>query len=234
MYFQKQVNDAEFKMLKKIKKINYCNLLSFHHFLLKNNYILVFFPKKYSFQYLTSIQEKKCITIIFDALDLLHKNRILHLDVHPSNILTNKNKTNFYLIDYGLSIHLPKNFNKTQNLNYFLYILNEDKFQLLWNFYFKTNQMLDDFTNFKTDLYKLPKKKYTYLLKNLYASIFYSKILDIDIVSLLEIYPYSKVKLKTQKQCIIMKLILNRLYFFYHLYFVQNEKNETFRKFIFP
>lgn len=233
MYFKKIVGESEFKILKKVHNINSPNLLSFHHYMKENNYIIIYFPQKYTFQSLTLHQEKKCIFTIFNALDRLRKNRILHNDVHKENILTNKTKTNFYLIDYGISIQLPKNFQNTQNLNYFLFILNEDKFQLLWNFYFNTNEMINDFRNLKKKLSKLSKKRYNLLLKKLYSSIFYSKIVDFDVVPFLDIFPYSEIKLKTQKQCIIMKLILNRLYFFYYLYFVSNLKKEMFLTLIF-
>lgn len=233
MYFKKIVGQYEFKILQNVKKINSPNLLSFHHFQKKNNLIIIYSIKKHPFRSLTIFQEKKCVTIIFRSIDLLRSQHILHMDVHCSNILTNNTKTNFYLIDYGISVKLSKHFEKTQNLNYFLFILNEDKFQLLWNFYFKTNIMITDFRILKKKLSNLSKKKYSLLLQKLYSSIFYSKLLDFEVIPFLDIFPYSEIKLTTKKQCMIMKLILNRVYFIYHLLFQKNIKNEIYMCFLY-
>ena len=56
----------------------------------------------------------------------------------------------------------------------------------------------DENKNQKTSLGRRRRSTTDFFAVIFYASIFYSKILDLDVVSLLEIYPYSKVKLKTQ------------------------------------
>ena len=52
----------------------------------------------------------KCIIKqILKGLSYLKKRRIIHRDLHPGNILIDRNGLNLKIIDFGVSVKLKKN-----------------------------------------------------------------------------------------------------------------------------
>ena len=112
-FFIKTVNfdSEEYKILKKLSSLNEGQRLCFlpiEKEVRKGNKIDIY-QKKLSTSVLKLIQNKKwnekkewnCWKQIISALHTLHKNNILHFDVHLDNIMVSGNK--FYMIDFGIS-----------------------------------------------------------------------------------------------------------------------------------
>jgi predicted ATPase/tRNA A-37 threonylcarbamoyl transferase component Bud32 len=68
--------------------------------------------------HVTSLQDFLIIAIqITTILDQLHRNRIIHKDIKPANILINPKTKQIKLIDFSISSLLPRETGQLQNLN---------------------------------------------------------------------------------------------------------------------
>lgn len=185
-----------------------------------SDFFLVSFPQKR--KYLRG-NEQKCMTDIGKALDVLHKQGILHMDVHLENIVMDRYR--FYLVDFGIS----QIYKMEEPFLRYHRELNEDYFQLLWNMYFETNQMIEDFSFFRIILSKMSNPKYKKLCCTLKKSKTYSKLFEKEINHLLETFKKKDFKFKNKNQKILAKFILMRLYFFHILLMDHREKrNQLF------
>ncbi|MAI14517.1 MAG: hypothetical protein CMM15_10895 [Rhodospirillaceae bacterium] len=184
------------------------------------DFFLVSFPQKRKYH---RGNEQKCMTDIGNALDVLHKQGILHMDVHLENIVMDRYR--FYLVDFGIS----QIYNMKEPFFRYHYELNEDYFQLLWNMYFESNKMIDDFSSFRILLSKMSDPKYKKLCRTFKKSKTYSKQFEKEINELLDAFQKKGFKFKNKIQKILAKFILMRLYFFHILLMNHREtRNQLF------
>lgn len=177
---------------------------------LDDRYVILQFPQKK--RAVIENNEKRCVNCIYEALRILHKKRIAHMDVHLENILMDKYK--FYLIDFGIS----QNYNEKNEFHKFHFEFNEDYFQLLWNMYFGSNQMIDDFRSFLGILQSESIRKQSKLIKILKKSKIYSKNYHSKVTELIDnILKKKNFRLSKKSEKILVKLILTRIYFIYVL-----------------
>lgn len=155
-------------------------------------------------------KEWNCWKQIVSALYILHKNNILHFDVHLENIMVDKNK--FYLIDFGISKIVEPN--KISKYHKLCLDWKEDEFQLLWNLVFRNNEYPSDFSTFRKVIQNDTEDK--------------KKILETEIKLLLPA-PYAKkmlklilskqpISLKTMFEKTKCKMFLYRLFLIYHIF----------------
>lgn len=184
------------------------------------DFFLISFPQKRKYH---RGNEQKCMTDIGSALDVLHRQGILHMDVHLENIVMDRYR--FYLVDFGIS----QIYNMKEPFFRYHYELNEDYFQLLWNMYFESNKMIDDFSSFRIILSKMSDPKYKKLCRTFKKSKTYSKRFEKEINLLLDAFQKKDFKFKNKIQKILAKFILMRLYFFHILLMDHREtRNQLF------
>ena len=217
----------EYKILKEIEeniKFNPIFLPIQKEKVEKNTKLVKIYWKKYPYTIQTLIslgiwerneKEWNAWKQISHSLSFLHSLGILHFDVHLDNILCNKKKTEFYLIDFGISKKIKSNYEK-----YYL-SWKEDEFQLLWNFIFQSNKYPNDYSILRKKIQKENKRKQNLLKKELlfclpkdYIEKSYILFLDKDPIQI-------KVKIEQIK----FKLFLERVYL---LYFIFLEKPNLF------
>lgn len=155
-------------------------------------------------------KEWNCWKQIVSALHILHKNNILHFDVHLENIMVNKNK--FYLIDFGISKLFTSN--KISKYHQLCLDWKEDEFQLLWNLVFHHNQYPTDFSTFRNvirnddkEKQKLLEKEIKLLISPSYSKKMFSLFISNKPISLDTIYDKTKCK-----------MFLYRLFLLYHIF----------------
>ena len=156
------------------------------------------------------------------AIETLHKRGILHMDVHLENIVMDRQR--FYLVDFGIS----QLYEKRNLFQWYHYCFNEDYFQLLWNMYFNSNRMVDDFRSFRIILCGLSKRKYDRLCGLFRQSKTYGEPLHKAIFAMLRLLRGKEFKFQNKKEKILGKFILMRLYFFHVLLSEQNTRNQLF------
>ena len=78
----------------------------------------------------TMVQLIDTFNVLLDAIGLLLKNNIVHLDLKGENILYNTKLHSVQIIDFGLSIFIPKL--TRQNLNNYFYVYSPDYY--VWPF----------------------------------------------------------------------------------------------------
>lgn len=169
---------------------------------LSNN---VFHEKKWNQK-----KEWNCWKQIASALHILHRNNILHFDVHLENIMVDKNK--FYLIDFGISkILVPKQISKYHQL---CLQWKEDEFQLLWNLIYRNNQYPSDFSTFRKVIQnesdnhkKILEKEICLLVPTIYAKKLLKLILSTAPIELTSVIEKTKCK-----------MFLYRLFLIYHIF----------------
>lgn len=146
---------------------------------------------------------------ICHALSFLHSLGILHFDVHLDNILCNKKKTEFYLIDFGISKKIKSNYEK--------YCLSwkEDEFQLLWNFVFQSNIYPNDYSKLRKKIQEEKKSKQNLLKKELFFCL-PKKYIEKSYHIFLDKNP---IEIKTKIEQIKFKLFLERTYLLYFIFF---------------
>ena len=167
--------------------------------------------------------EAKCMKQIGKAIETLHKRGILHMDVHLENIVMDRYR--FYLVDFGIS----QVYEKKNLFQWYHYCFNEDYFQLLWNMYFHSNRMVDDFRSFRMILCQLSKKKYDKLCGLFRKSKTYAEPVHKAIFSMLRLLRGKEFKFHSKNEKILGKFILMRLYFFHVLLSKeQNTRNQLF------
>lgn len=215
----------EYKILKEIeKKTKQKSLfLPIKKEVVENNNIKIYW-KKYPFTIHNLIslgkwerneKEWSAWKQICTALSFLHSLGILHFDVHLNNILCNKKKTEFYLIDFGISKKVKTSYDK------YCLLFKEDEFQLLWNFLFHNNEYPTDYSILRKKLQNENKKKQNIIKKELvfcfpkeYIEKYYPIFLD-----------KKPIEIKTNVEKIKFKLFLERVYL---LYFIFLEKPDLF------
>ena len=217
-------NSLELHILKKINSWKPNNLRYFIPFdkcePVTSDFFLVTFPEKNKY---CRGNEQKCITHIGHALDVLHNKGILHMDVHLENIVMDRYR--YYLVDFGIS----QFYTEKEPFYRYHHEFNEDYFQLLWNMYFETNKMIQDFSSFRIILCKMSTTKYKKLCRTFQKSKTYGKTFDASIKELLNEFKKKDFKFKNKMQKIFGKFILMRLYFFHILLMDSQEKrNQLF------
>ena len=216
-------NSTEMEILKRMKGWRKDELRYFVPYesctLVDKDFHLVTFPEKSK---CVLKNEAKCMKQIGKAIETLHKRGILHMDVHLENIVMDRQR--FYLVDFGIS----QLYEKRNLFQWYHYCFNEDYFQLLWNMYFNSNRMVDDFRSFRIILCGLSKRKYDRLCGLFRQSKTYGEPLHKAIFAMLRLLRGKEFKFQNKKEKILGKFILMRLYFFHVLLSEQNTRNQLF------
>jgi serine/threonine protein kinase len=173
---------------------------------------------------LQSSFHKKAWYSIKSQLGELSKHNILHGDVHLKNIMVDKNKKHFYLIDYGLSSN-PDNLTPIEKL----YLENhQDQFQFLWNLVFLSNKQMNNYELFGNILRTFPER-HEILVKT--TSLFFPIEKKKKIKNYFDCFLKKDLKkIKTKREKIMFKFFLERLYLTFYILFVN--KNKIYQNFI--
>lgn len=212
----------EYKILKEIEKKDTKYFIPIKKEVIENDNIKIYW-KKYPFtihkQISLGIWNKKkewnTWKQICSSLFFLHSLGIVHFDVHLDNILCNKDSTEFYLIDFGISKKV-----KTEYEKYCL-LWKEDEFQLLWNFIYHHNQYPTDYSILRKRIQKETKKNQTLLKKELLYCLPKDFINNVFPIFLNK----KPIEIKKKIEQIKFKFFLERLYL---IYFIFIEKPELF------
>tara|TARA_Y100000389_G_scaffold104576_1_gene101468 strand:+ start:14246 stop:15205 length:960 start_codon:yes stop_codon:yes gene_type:complete len=185
---------------------------------------------------------------IFDGLDILQKNKYMHQDIRPPNILLNIKKNISKIIDFGFLIEMKNYYHKSNEfISYesnYLYPpeINKDNFMDFFNLYknliiryqnnfINNKKKREQFKNIVLYLYKRNKLYYKYKKTKINLNKFDIYMFGIVLFDLLIKYNlFNKLGLNNYEYNLILSFIKNLINFdIDKRYSVKKAKNEYYK-----
>jgi tRNA A-37 threonylcarbamoyl transferase component Bud32 len=156
--YEEELNDLqhEYEMLQRIKDIpSICQAHAFNKKDDRSAYIILEHingkPLPRFLRQSQNLNDADCFSIIsktLKAFSLLHKKRLIHGDIHPSNIMVGEGKST-KIIDFGLSVDLNVENDEVPRMGGVLYYMPPERIRI------SSNNKFTKEPNFQSDVYQL-------------------------------------------------------------------------------